>query len=197
MAGTAVAKYDPRTQVAQTRAGLMASGEATRAEGLNAIRAFNADAYLGADALRSIFDQATTTNFMPQLRQLQARNAAKGIRGPLTGAVEGDLASGFRRDLMGTVAQYGAQRANLDISRAGQIAEIGALDRGQGISLLGTELELQLAEEQRRREERQRRRSGWGSLIGAGLGGVLGSVVPGVGTAIGAGLGARLGGAVA
>lgn len=177
----------------QTRQGLMATGNRVRGQGTAAVAGFDARDYLSADALGSLFEQAGRTTFMPQLRGLQARNSARGIRGPLAGATEGDLAASFRRDLMATAGRFAGQAGQMNLSRAGRLAEIGGEDRAQGLSLLGTELELEMA----RAAEKQRKKSGWGGIIGGAIGGLAGSFIPGVGTGLGAAMGSRLGGSVA
>jgi len=193
---TAVARRNnsPEGVVGQQRSQLLASGGATRREGLDAIRTFDPEQFLGADALEAIIGQSTVTNFLPQLRGLQGRNARRGVRGPLAGALEGDLASSFHRNITAEAGRLGGARAGLALSRAGQIAEIGGTDRAQGISLLGTELELQLAREQMEKEEAANKRKGWGSLVGGIVGGAAGSFIPGIGTGVGAGIGSRIGG---
>ena len=168
----------PEQRAGQLSTSLTSAGGATRAEGTQGVRDFNPEDYLGADALSAIFERATATNFRPQMASLQARNARRGIRGPLAGATEGDLAGAFHRNLMGTVADFGAQRGQMAFGRARELAEIGGTDRAQGISLLGTELELQLAREQAKKEERQGKRRFFGSLIG-GVGGFLAGGPPG------------------
>ena len=181
----------PEAQVGQTRRELIASGGATRREGLDAIRTFNPDDFLGSDALEAIIGQSTVTNFLPQLRALQARNSRRGARGPVAGALEGDLAGAFHRNITAEAGRLGSARASLALNRAGQIAEIGGTDRAQGISLLGTELELELAREQMRKEEAARKKKGKGSLIGGILGGAAGFAFgnPLLGAQIGAGIG--------
>jgi len=190
----AVRTAAPRAPTPEQRAGqlstqLVAQGGATRAAGTQAVAGFDPEQYLGADALQAMFESATATNFRPQLAGLQARNARRGIRGPLAGATEGDLASAFQRNLLGTTAQFGAQRGQMAFGRARELAEIGGMDRAQGISLLGTELELQLAREQAKKEEKQGKRRFFGSLIG-GAGGFL------VGGPAGAVAGAQIGGSI-
>ena len=160
----------PGAQVGRLRTDLLETGGARRTEGLDAIRTFNPDDFLGADALSSIIDQSTITNFLPQLRALQARNSRRGIRGPLAGAVEGDLASAFQRNIAAEAGRLGGERARLTFDRGREIAEIGGTDRAQGISLLGTELEIELAREQAKKEEDARKRSGVFSLIGGVVG---------------------------
>lgn len=187
-----MARRGPEARLRDASRDLMRSGGAVRSEGTAAIRGFDPSDYLGADALRAVFDEATRTNFLPQLRGLQARNARRGIRGKLAGATEGDLASAFQRNLLARTAEFGAERGRMAFNRGRELAEIGGTDRAQGLSLLGTELELKMA----RDAEKARKRSGWGGLLGGALGGLAGSFIPGVGTGLGASIGSRLGGAV-
>jgi len=179
----------PEGRVATERDRLISTGNDTRAQGLAAVQRFDPNEFLGAEALQSVFDEATRTNFVPQLRGLQARNSRRGIRGPLAGALEGDLGSAFQRNLMARVAEFGSQRAGLTLGRARSIADIGGEDRAQGLSLLGTELELKLAREQAKKEERSSRRRGIGALIGGGAGFLLGGPA-------GALIGSQVGGSV-
>lgn len=185
----------PEGIVARNRERLLERGERTRTEGLEAIRTFNPADFLGPDALASVFEQATRTSFTPRLRSLQATASRRGIRGPLSGAIEGDLAASFRRDLLAEVARAGGERARLTLGRGRDLAEAGGFDRAQGLELAGTELELALAREQREREESSRRRRAVGGVIGGIVGGTAGSFIPGLGTGLGASLGARLGSA--
>lgn len=181
---------NPEVVARREGARLRAGGGATRAAGTSAVREFDATNYLGADALQSVFDESTVTNFMPQLRRLQARNARRGVRGNLAGATEGDLASSFHRNLMARVAAAGGERARLDLGRAGRLADIGGEDRAQGLSLLGTELELKMARDE---AKRNRKRGIWGTLgagAGAAVGGLMGN------PALGARIGSRIGGAL-
>ncbi|MFW6206622.1 MAG: hypothetical protein ACOC5J_01680 [Gemmatimonadota bacterium] len=180
----------PESVVRGERDRALRTGSRVQRQGIQAIEEFDPEQFLGADALSAMFDQATVTNLVPQLRSLQARNAQRNVRGPLAGALEGDLASAFRRDLLSQVAQAGGERARLGLQRGTQLAEFGGAERAQGLSLLGTELELQLAREQARRE----RRSGIGGLIGTGLGALAGTFIPGVGNALGAQIGGAIGG---
>lgn len=181
----------PEAQVGALRSDLLRTGGARRTEGLDAIRSFNPDQFLGADALSGIIEQATVTSFLPQLRKLQARNSRRNIRGPLAGAVEGDLASAFQRNITAEAGRLGGERARLTFARGREIAEIGGTDRAQGVSLLGTELEIELAREQAKREEDARKRRGKGALIGTILGGVGGALLgnPLLGAQIGATVG--------
>ena len=162
----------------------MAGSAERRARGLTSQLLSGPDpqSFLTAEALSSQFDEAVRTSFLPQMRQLQARNSARGIRGPVAGALEGDLTSSFHRNLMAQVGRQAETRAS-----------IAGAERAQGISLLGTQMEMDLAREQMRREDSSRRRRGIGSMIGAIGGGVVGSMVPGLGTAVGAQVGAGLG----
>ena len=184
----------PENVLARIRGQDLARGEATLQQGEAAIAGFNPEDFFGADALRAMFDQATTTNFLPQLRQLQGRAGRRGIRGPLAGALEGDLAAGFSRDLLAEVGRNRGQAAGFAFQRGQSLADIGGNRRAQGISALGTELELKLAREQATREEKAAKRRGVGALLGGIAGGVLGSFVPGLGTAVGAGIGSKIGG---
>jgi hypothetical protein len=156
---------------------------------------FDPDRFLGPEALSSVFEQATRTSFMPQLRGLQARSARRGIRGPLAGALEGDLTAGFQRNLLAEVGRNRATAAGLSLRSIGELGGLAGTRRAQGISLLGTELELDLARKQAAAETAQKRRSGLGSLLGGVAGGIAGSIIPGLGTAVGAGIGSRIGGA--
>lgn len=169
-------------------------GGRIQSEGVAALRDFDPRDFLGADALQAVFDEATISNFLPQLRGLQARNARRGVRGPLAGALEGDLASGFQRNLLATAGRFGSQAANLEVGRGQALAEIGGTERAQGLSLLGTELELELAREQARRAREGRRKSALGTGIGGAIGAAAGSLIPGIGTGIGAAVGSSLGG---
>lgn len=158
--------------------------------GVAAIRDFDPMDFLGADALKSIFQRATITNFLPQLKSLQARNARRGVRGPLAGALEGDLAAGFQRNLLSTTAQFGSRAAGLALGRGQSLAEVGGTERAQGLSLLGTELELELARERKDREER----SNLFGTIGRGLGMAGGFLIGGPpGAAVGGEVGSGLG----
>jgi len=185
---------DPETILAKQRATELSAGGYTRGLGVGAMESFDPSKYLGADALKSMFDEATVTNFMPQLRALQARNASRGVRGPLAGALEGDLSSAFERNLLATTAQAGGTAAQLAWQRAAGITGAGSEQYGQGISLLGTELNLKLAREQMKAEQDAKKRAGIGAAAGAVAGGVAGSFIPGVGTALGAELGSTVGG---
>lgn len=168
------------------RARSLARGREIQESGIQALERFDPEQFLGADALAAIFDEATATTFMPQLRGLQARNAARGIRGPLAGALEGDLASGFQRSLLARTAEFGGERARLAFGRGRELAEIGGTERAQGLSLLGTELELALAREQ----AEKKRKSGVLGTIGRGLGMAGGFLIGGpAGAAVGGELG--------
>lgn len=167
MAGTAVQRVTPENEVARQRAKLLASGEQTYTQGVGAIRAFNPEDYLGADALKSIFDEATVRNFLPQLRELQARNSRRGVRGPLAGATEGDLGAAFQRQLLGKVAEFGSTRAQLALGRGQALTDAGGTERAQGISLLGTQLQMQLAREQMKRDTKNAWINAGGKALGA------------------------------
>jgi len=184
--------FDPEDRIAAIRNRDLLRGGVTLERGTQALERFDPGQFLGADALSSIFDQATRSNFLPQLRSLQARNAARGVRGPISGALEGDLASGFQRNLLAEVARAGGQRASLDFSRAQQLAEIGGAQRAQGISLLGTELELGLARQLAEQQRKSRRKRGIAGLIGSVGGGLIGSAFGAGG--LGASIGSKLGG---
>ena len=165
---------------------MLQRGGAAVGSAMQGLQNFDSGQYLGQDALSAMFDMATASNFMPQLRAMQGRASRMGHRGPIAGALEGDLASAFQRNLMGTTAQFGAQRANLDMSRFQNLASIGGAERAQGLEMM--------AGRQERGEARRRSRLGFvGSILGAGAGGLIGSFVPGLGTAVGASVGARVG----
>ena len=163
----------------------MGEGRRLLGAGTAALEGFDPEKYFGPQALQGMFEQATTTSFLPQLRQLQSRNASRGIRGPLAGALEGDLTSSFQRNLMAEVGRNRGQAASMAFGRGETLAGIGGTLQGQGISLLGTELELQLAREQMKRQEEMQKRRGWGML----LGGIAGTVLGPAGTAIGSQVG--------
>lgn len=156
----------------------LGEGGQVRDAGVAAIRDFNPDDFLGADSLRSLFDEATATNFAPQLSALQARNARRGVRGPLATTTEGTLASAFQRNLLARVGENRGLAARLAFGRGTALAGIGTQERAQGLSLFGTEIDANQAEQARLAEERARRNSTLGSLIGTGLriasGGLLG-----------------------
>jgi hypothetical protein len=166
---------------------MIGSGGRTLEEGVQGVRNFDPEQFLGANALQSMFDVSTVSNFMPQLRAMQARASSMGHRGPIAGALEGDLASAFQRNLMGTVAQFGSQRAGLTMDRARTLGEFGGQERAQG-------LEMMAARHEREEARRRSRRGTVGSLLGAFAGGAIGSFVPGLGTAVGASIGSRVGG---
>lgn len=179
----------PEQEASGIRRSLLAEGSATRQQGVDALRMFDPEEYLGADALQAIFEEAGATSFIPQLRNLQARNARRGVRGPLAGATEGDLASAFQRNLLATTARFGAQRGQMAFNRGSQLAEIGGFDRAQGISLLGTEMELQLAREEAKRQEK----AGWRKFAGGLIGGAGGFLIGGpAGAAAGAQIGSSI-----
>jgi len=136
-----------------------------RGEAAEAFRRFDPNEFLSADALQALFDQAGV-GFRGDLAALQARNARRGIRGPLSGALEGDLFSAFHRNLMSTAANFAGQRANLALSRAQGLAGIAGMET----ALLG-DIQAQLLEMMTGQAERaaQRRRLA-GTGLGAGLG---------------------------
>lgn len=134
-------------------------------EGFRAVRDISPERIvneeLSPDALRGIFDEAITTNLMPQLRQLQARNARRNIRGPLSGALEGDLMGSFGRSVAaesGRLASTRAQiRGDLGFRRARTLADLGGTERAQGLAGLSGLMDLRLAREQMFREEDARK----------------------------------------
>ena len=189
-----VPQGDPEAELARLRQLELERGGQLLEEGTEAIRGFDPEDFFGPEALRSQFEQATTTSFLPQLRGLQARSSRRGIRGPLAGALEGDLTTAFRRDLLAEVGRSRGLAAEFTLRRGGAIADIGGTRRAQGISLLGTELEIRLAREQAKKEEDAAKRRGFGALLftiaGCAIGGAKGGVE---GAAIGCLIGSKIG----
>src|SRR5690554_6721826 len=114
--------------------------DALRGEAAEAFRTFDPNEFLSPEALQALFNQAGV-GFRGDLANLQARNARRGIRGPLSGALEGDLMSAFHRNLMGMAAQFAGQRANLALSRAQGLAGSAGMETG-----LAGDIQAQLLE---------------------------------------------------
>lgn len=132
---------------------------------------------LTGPALAATFEQAAATTFEPRLAQLRGVQTRRGIRGPLAGALEGDLAASFRRDLLGTAAQFSGERARgisglagleTDVEQEGR--RFGLAEREFGLA----ERRQQFVEDEAARERRARRRAGIGRLLGTAAGAGIG-----------------------
>ena len=193
--GTSNERTEAEIEAERIRRGEIDAGGATQARGVAALESFNAEDFLGPQALQAQFEQSTRTSFLPQLRDLQGRAGRRGIRGPLAGALEGDLTSGFQRNLLAEVGRNRGQAAGFAFRRGEALTSAGGTQKAQGISLLGTELELQLARQQAQKEEKAAKRSGIGSLLGGIAGALGGFAIGGPGGAFaGAKAGATIGG---
>jgi hypothetical protein len=166
-------------QIGQLQQRFMQSGEATLGQGVSMVQGF------GPERMQSMFDVATRTNFMPALRQLQARASRTGQRGPVMGALEGDLASAFQRNISSVLAGH-------EMDRARTLIDVGGTQRAQGLELLGLQHELELAREQARQQRRQQLMGAFGSIAGSVAGSFLGPIGAQVGGAIGGRLTTKL-----
>ena len=147
--------------------------DALRGEAAEAFRRFDPNEFLSADALQALFDQAGV-GFRGDLATLQARNQRRGIRGPIAGALEGDLFSAFHRNLMSTAANFAGQRANLALSRAQGLTGIAGMETGLAGDIQAQLLEMMTGQAERAAQRRRLAGTGLGTALGVAAGLKLG-----------------------
>ncbi len=173
-----------------------------RGTAFGAYEEFDPNEYLSDDALMALLDRVGT-GFRANLAGVRGANRQRGIRGPLSGAIEIDRAVvPYKREVAETAAGWSGQRANLALGRAAGLqrgaeyeSEYAGYTYGQMLDLIRSGREQELAEWLARRDERTGRRrtigAGIGTLLGAGVGASFGA--PGVGAMVGGQFGAGVG----
>lgn len=166
----------------------LGEGKRLIGEATEGIRDFDPEEFFSPEALGALFKEAGF-DFDRRLKRLQGTQARRGIRGPIAGAIEGDLASRFQDQLTARAAEFAGARANLSMGRLESLANIGGAARAQGLNVLRSRLAQSIAQANM---DRERKAQLMGALFSIG-GAAAGSLIPGVGTEIGAAAGASLG----